>query len=244
MDKRRFTVAYRYKAMVCALAVTLLGSSGAQAHSEDDPLIGSVLVDQMERRLGDDENSLVLEGQAWIGRDLNKLWLKVDFEETRGETEEAELQALYSRAIASYWDVQVGVRRDIETGPARYSGVIGIQGLAPYFFETDLALFVGESGRTAARIEAEYEVLLTQRWILTPEIEANFYGQSEEAALIGSGLSDISAGLRLRYEIRREFAPYVGVNWERKFGNTADLARVADKAVSDRQWVLGLRAWF
>ncbi len=215
------------------------------AHEGDDPLLARVMIDQFEWRDGGDEaDPYVLEAQAWIGKDLHKLWIKTDVERVNGETEEAEIQALYSHAIAPFWDVQVGVRKDLKPTPDREWGVIGIQGLAPYFFEIDAALFVGDSGDTAARLSAEYEWMLTQKVVLSPEISMNFYGQNDMHRLTGSGLSDAQAGLRLRYEIRREFAPYIGVNWTRSFGNTADFVRDHGESTSDTQWVAGVRAWF
>ncbi len=138
----------------------------------------------------------------------------------------------------------MGLRKDFQPTPSRSWAVLGVQGLAPYLFEVDTAVFLGESGRTALRLEAEYEILFTQRLILSPEIEVNFYGQNDEATGTGSGLSDVEFGLRLRYEIRREFAPYIGVNWFKKFGNTADFSRLEGAEVSDTQIVLGVRAWF
>jgi len=140
--------------------------------------------------------------------------------------------------------VQFGLRQDFQPSPSRSWVVFGFQGLAPYFFEVDTALFIGESGRTALRLEAEYELLFTQRLILTPEVEINFYGQNDRDLGLGSGLSDLEAGLRLRYEVRREFAPYIGVNWNKSFGNTADFARDEGEDTDDFQWVIGLRAWF
>lgn len=210
----------------------------------DDPVLTRVIIDQFEMRNADDANPTALEAQAWIGKDLNKLWLKTDIERRDGETEEAELQALYSRALAPFWDIQMGMRYDAKPTPARTWGVIGVQGLAPYWFEIDTALFIGESGRTAARVSAEYELLFTQKLILTPSVEVNVYGQTDAETGTGSGLSDANAGLRLRYEIRREFAPYIGVNWNKKFGNTADFAGAKGEAVQDTQLVVGLRAWF
>jgi len=226
----------------------LLGSaSSALADAMEgmaDPLLTKVMIDQFEVRDADGSNPVVLEGQAWLGQDLHKLWLKLDLEHADSQTEEAELQALYSQAIAPYWDMQIGLRQDFQPTPSRSWGVFGFQGLAPYFFEVDTALFIGESGRTALRFEAEYELLFTQRLILTPEIKANFYGQNDADVGIGSGLSDVEAGLRLRYEIRREFAPYLGVNWHKSYGNTADFIRQEGQGTDDLQWVIGLRAWF
>lgn len=226
------------------LTLILAYSGQTIAHEGDDPLLTRVMIDQLEWRNADEADPYVLEAQGWIGKDQNKLWIKVDVERVDGETEEAEIQALYSRAIAPFWDLQVGVRQDLKPEPDREWGVIGIQGLAPYFFEVDAALFVGDSGDSAARISAEYELMLTQRLVLSPEITLNFYGQNDMQRLTGSGLSDGQAGLRLRYEIRREFAPYVGVNWTRSFGNTADVVRDHGEATSDTQWVAGIRAWF
>jgi len=154
------------------------------------------------------------------------------------------LQFLYSKAIAKYWDLQFGVRHDFEPSPSRSWAVIGVQGLAPYFFETDIAFFIGDSGRTALRFESGYELRLTQRLILTPEIEVNFYGQDDVEIGIGSGLSDLEVGLRLRYEIRREIAPYIGINWSKLFGNTKDFAAIAGESSSGAQFVIGLRLWF
>jgi copper resistance protein B len=216
----------------------------AVASSKDDPLLSKVMIDQLELRNADESNPLVLEAQGWIGKDLQKLWIKADVEYADSETEELELQALYSQAIAPFWDLQIGLRHDLKPTPNRTWAVIGVQGLAPYFFEIDSALFVGESGRTALRLNVEYELLFTQKLIFTPEFEVNLYGQNDAELGVGSGLSDITAGLRLRYEIRRELAPYIGINWNKRFGNSADFARSAGQYTNDTQWVIGVRAWF
>ncbi len=234
----------KYVLLHCLSVLALAGIGQAHGASKDDPVLTMAKLDQFEVRDADGSDPLIMEGQAWIGQDLNKLWLKAELEYADSETEEAELQALYSKAIAPFWDVQMGLRKDFQPTPSRSWAVLGVQGLAPYLFEVDTALFVGESGRTALRLEAEYEILFTQRLILSPEIEVNFYGQNDEATGTGSGLSDAEVGLRLRYEIRREIAPYIGVNWFKKFGNTADFSRSEGAKVSDTQIVLGVRAWF
>lgn len=227
------------------LAATCLSvSNDAGADMEDDPLLLTVLLDQIETRDVGGDDTLSWDGQGWLGKDLHKIWFKADGERTAGSTDEAELQFLYSKAIARYWDFQVGVRHDFKPSPSRSWAAFGFKGLAPYFFDIDAAAFIGESGRVAFRFEAEYEMLFTQRLILTPEIEINLYGQNDPEAGTGSGLSDIEAGLRLRYEFRREFAPYIGVNWTRLFGNTSDFARIAGQDTSEAQLVIGLRAWF
>lgn len=213
----------------------------------DNPLITKVMFDQLETH--DSNDASLIQAQAWIGKDLNKFWLKANVEKSEGEknegkTEETEIQALYSHAIATYWDAQIGVRKDLKPTPSRTWGVLGVQGLAPYFFNVDAALFFGDENRTAARVSVEYDLLFTQRLILSPEIEINIYGQNDAQTATGSGLSEAKAGLRLRYEIRREFAPYVGINWNKKFGATADFAQANKEAVSDTSLVAGIRIWF
>ena len=224
--------------------VSLSVADNARASGEDDPLLIMGILDQLEMRDTSGDDTLSWSAQGWMGKDLRKLWVKTEGERTGDDTDEMELQLLYSKAIARYWDLQFGVRHDFEPSPSRSWAVIGVQGLAPYFFETDIAFFVGESGRTALRFESEYELLLTQRLILTPEIEVNFYGQDDADIGIGSGLSDLEIGLRLRYEIRREIAPYIGINWSKLFGNTADFAKTVAQDTSEVQLVIGLRAWF
>ena len=236
---RRFVTA-----ATLVVAICLSVSDNARASAEDDPLLLMGILDQLEMRDTSGDNTFSWDAQGWFGKDLRKLWFKTEGKRAAGSTDEAEFQFLYSKAIARYWELQVGVRHDFEPSPSQSWAVIGVQGLAPYFFETDIALFVGESGRTALRFESEYELLLTQRLILTPEIEVNFYGQDDAAVGIGSGLSDLELGLRLRYEIRREFAPYIGVNWSKLFGQTKDFARGAGESTSEAQLVIGLRVWF
>ena len=212
----------------------------------DDPLLTKVMVDQLENRESDEGTETVLDAQLWVGYDLNKFWLKTEVEQFEGETEEVEVQALYSRAIAPYWDLQTGLRRDTypEAELERNWLVLGFEGLAPYFFEVDAAVYIGENGRSAARLEAEYELMFTQRLVLSPEIEINLSGKDDPALGIGTGLTDVEAGLRLRYEIKREFAPYIGVNWTSKYGKTADYAKAAGKETSETQFVAGVKFWF
>lgn len=213
------------------------------AAGEADPFLTSVWIDHLEYRDSDGGEGGAIEADLWAGRDLEKLWFKVEGEKDSAE-DSLEVQALYSKAIAPYWDLQLGIRQDFELSPERSWAVLGIQGLAPYFFDVDAALFLGESGRSALRLGAEYELLLTQRLILSPALELNFFGEGDRELNIGSGLANAEAGLRLRYEIRREFAPYLGVHWERSFGDTADLLEAQSEESSETHWVIGLRAWF
>ncbi|MCO4759153.1 MAG: copper resistance protein B [Oceanospirillaceae bacterium] len=223
---------------------TLLLNPQATAGMQDDPLLTMITIDQLEKRDTSTGHPLVWELQGWVGYDLHKLTFKTEGERVNSDTEGAELQLLYSRAITPYWDFQAGIRHDFKPEPTQNWAVIGFQGVAPYFFEIDASVFIGESGQTAFRFESEYEMMLTQRWVLSPEIEVNLYGENDEARGIGSGFSDMELGLRLRYEVRREFAPYIGINWERKFGNSADFSREEGKDANDLQVVLGIRAWF
>ena len=243
--KKRLSRFKRDSFSIAVIVAVLLGSAApALAGVNDDPIVTMVLVDQLEVSNADDSNPWILNGQAWVGHDLKKLWVKAEVENADSKIEEAETQALYSQALAPFWDFQIGLRQDYRPDLNRTWGVIGLQGLAPYFFEIDSALFIGESGHTALRLSVEYELLFTQRLILTPEIEVDFYGQNDAELGTGSGLSNVETGLRLRYEIRREFAPYIGVNWSKSFGNTAGFSREKGEDVEDLQWVIGVRAWF
>jgi len=232
------------KKVLIAFLCCLSFSGNVLAAGRDDPLLGKLMINQFEMRDTDGANPIVFEGQGWLGKDLHKFWIKADVEHVDSKTEEAEFQFLYSRALAPYWDFQIGLRHDSRPQPTRNWLAIGFEGLSPYYFEIDAAAFIGEDGRTALRLEAEYEILFTQKLILAPEIKVNFYGKDDPALGIGSGLSDIETGLRLRYEIRREFAPYIGINWVKKFGDTADFVRDEGEKTSDTQIVAGIRAWF
>ena len=227
-------------AVLCSMLLAVPALAGVN----DDPLLSMLTIDQLELRNGSSEDPLVWEIQGWAGYDLNKFTFKTKGERVDGKTENAELQLLYSKAIAPYWDLQLGVKRDFYPRPGQNWAVLGLQGTAPYFFETDVSLFVGESGKTALRLASEYELMLSQKWVLSPSAELNFYAQNDSERGTGSGLSDAELGLRLRYEVRREFAPYVGVNWEKKFGKTAGFSRAEGESNSDTQVVVGVQAWF
>jgi len=227
-----------------ALYLCLL-STGAQAMGDHEPGFLFFQADQFEYRNQDGRDSLKWDAQGWVGGDYNKLWLKTEgAKRTGGKVEDAEAQLLYSRLLTDFFDVQAGVRYDPEPHPRRGYAVLGIQGLAPYYFETDAALFLSNEGELSARFEAEYELLLTQRLILQPALEVNLSAEKVKSRGIGSGVNDIELGLRLRYEIRREFAPYVGVNWQRKLGQTADLARRDGGDTEIPSLVAGIRLWF
>jgi copper resistance protein B len=232
------------KPYLVLLLTTLFISQTSTASSADDPVLTKFMLDKFEVRNTDGVNPLVWEAEAWIGKDLNKIWLKSEGEYVDGKVEEAETELLYSQAIAPFWDAQIGIRHDIVEDESRDYATIAIKGLAPYYFETDASLSFGKNGQTKLNASAEYEVMLTQKLILSPEIEFNAYGKDDLKMGIGSGLSNVEAGLRLRYEIKREFAPYIGVNWNKKLGTTADIAESEGIDVSDTQLVVGVKAWF
>jgi len=211
----------------------------------DDPALGMLLLDRLEYvHARDGGRAIAIDGEAWYGRNFDKLWLKFEGERAGGRLQDLRTEALWSHAVAPFWDTQFGVRHDFGVGPARTWAALGIAGLAPYWFETEATLYVGQDGRTAARVAFEYEARFTQRLILQPSIEANLYGRNDPRRGVGSGLSDVEAGLRLRYEIRREFAPYIGVVWQQRFGRSRDYARAQGESAGDLQFVAGFRLWF
>ncbi len=214
------------------------------AHMHGDQRVGMFLIDRLEYVHTADGHSGVLDGQAWYGGDLDKATLKFEADASGGRVNDARVEALWSHAVSAFWDTQLGVRHDGGDGPAREWAAFGVQGLAPYWFDVQATAYVGASGRTAARLDVEYEVLFTQRLILTPKFELNAYGRDDPQRGIGRGLSDASFGLRLRYEIRRRFAPYLGVTWSRRFSRSADLARSRGESSSGHAWVAGVRVWW
>ena len=210
----------------------------------DDQRFGKVLINQLEWTHADGVSGQAWDAYAGYGSDSDKLVIRTEGDRAGGRVEAASVEALWSHACATFWDSVVGVRHDFGIGPGRDWAAFGVQGLAPYGFNLEATGYVGAGGRTAARFKAEYELLITQRLILQPELETNLYGRSDPARRLGPGLSDASLGLRLRYEIRREFAPYVGVVWQRVFGGTAGFRRAESKSVFDRQIVAGVRVGF
>ena len=209
----------------------------------DEHSFWSVLGDRLE--YNDDENSTVYDVQGWYGTTFDRAVIKAEGDVARGKLVESQTEFLWSHAVSAYWDTQLGAKFDqYDEGQNRQWLAFGIQGLAPYWFEIDVSAYLGESGRTAISAEAEYELLLTQRWVLQSRIETSLNGKDDELNGIGKGLSDLSAGIRLRYEFSRQFAPYVGVQWTKKFGNSADFARAREEEVSSTSVVAGLRFWF
>lgn len=223
----------------------MAAARAALKHSHGNHLGSLLMAERLEVQNNNGEAAIAFEGQGWIGGDIQKLWLKVDAEQETGESrvEEFEIQALYSRAISPFWDVQTGIRHDVRPAPQRSYATIGFQGLAPYWFEIDSALFVSERGDVSVRMEAEYEFRLSQRVLLQPRIEANVAFSDDDELGITSGKLELASGLRLRYEVTPRIAPYVGVRWQGAVGSSAR-EHSQDKSSDPFSLVAGVRFWF
>lgn len=244
--------------VLTALAIIVIAGSPAFAQEApefsndlmiDDKTYIYLIAEKLEYRSVSGVNPLMWEVQGYVGKDLNKLWFKSHGEALTTKSEaEMEFQGLYSRAITPYFDLQAGIRYDLayEAGGNKSRGlaVLGLQGMAPYFFHVDGGMFVSEDGDISASLEAEYDLLFTQRLIGQPVFEASAALQDVPEWGVGSGFNDIGLGFRLRYEFVREFAPYIGINWERKLGETADMARAEGRHVSNLSLLAGVRMWF
>ena len=205
----------------------------------------AVIIDRLEVGFGDGEEGWTWDVAGWTGGDINRFWWKSEAEGDFDGEAEGEVQALYSRAISPFWDVQAGLRQDFGEGEENPTHmVLGLQGLAPYWWEVDAAAFLSTDGDLTARIEAEYDQRITQRLILQPRVEVEASAADIPELGLGAGLTHVEAGLRLRYEIAKEFAPYVGLEWSRELGETADFTRAAGGAPEHTRFVIGLRAWF
>ena len=224
-----------------AAAFPDLGGMDMRDHMEEDPLVAVLRADQLE---WNQDDALGWNLRAGIGRSFDKLWLRSEGEKPDNGDAHGHAELLWSHATGPWWDRVIGVRSDFGDGPSRQWLAIGVIGLAPYKFEVEATGYIGESGRLAAKLEGEYEVLLTNQWILQPKLEANLYSKDDFENGIGKGLSEAEFGLRLRYEFSPQFAPYFGYAWSRKFGHTADLAESTGEPVTEHGWVAGLRFWF
>ena len=203
------------------------------------------IIDRLEAGFGDDEEGWLWDVGGWTGGDINRFWWKFEGEGDFDGGAEGEVQGLYSRAISPFWDVQTGLRQDFrDDGEAPTHLVLGLQGLAPYWWEVDAAAFLSTKGDLTARVEAEYDQRITQRLILQPRIEVEASATDIPELGLGAGLTHVEAGLRLRYEIAKEFAPYVGVEWSRQLGDTADLTRALGGESEHTRVVIGVKAWF
>ncbi|HEU4781661.1 MAG TPA: copper resistance protein B [Steroidobacteraceae bacterium] len=210
---------------------------------DDRKRFGKVMLDRLEWR--DADTSIYeWEAAAWYGGDFSKLWVETEGEQVDGSTEHARVEVLWDRIATAWWSTRLGMRWDVGESPTQGWLAVGFAGLAPGFVELEAMAYVGDGGRTALRLSTEYDLLLTQRLVLQPQLEINAYGQDDPERLIGAGLSDLELGLRLRYEFRREVAPYVGVSWSKAFGDSADLVRQAGEDPDEFSLVAGVRLWF
>jgi copper resistance protein B len=225
--------------------MTGMERGGAIQPVMDQEILAHALLNQNEGRFNGNfvNTHYRWSGQGWVGTDYDKLWIKSEGTVKGGKVEDGQDEFLYSRAISTYFDLQGGLRSDLDASPTRNWASFGIQGLAPYFFDLELTGFVSSQGHLAARLEASYDLLITQRLILQPQVEFNVYSKSDPGRGVGPGLSEIDAGLRLRYEFSRKFAPYVGVSYEGKFGQTANFAKRAGESTGEVRLVVGVRIW-
>jgi len=215
-----------------------------RGHAAHDRAVNTfVLVDQFEWRSGRGADGLAWSGSGWVGGDVNRLWFRSEGDVEGGTVGEASAHLLYGRAVARWWDLVVGVRQDLQPGTQAW-GAVGVQGLAPGFFEVEATAYVSDAGQAAVHLEVEYDLLITNRLVLQPLLEVNVYGRNNPGLGVGRGLSTAEAGFRLRYEIRRELAPYVGLTWARPFGRTRDLLGDDLEASGSPRLVTGLRVWF
>lgn len=220
-------------------------SYGIHPHMMDNAPTWQVLFDKFgASRNRDGQNALEWDGRFWFGTATDRLLVKSEGERESGGGSDGKVEAFWSHAISPFWDLQLGARRDIGAGPKRNWAAVGVEGLLPYNIELTATAYAGPSGRSALALKAEYDLLLTQRLVFTPELQASVYGKNDPQRGIGSGLSQGSLSLRLRYEVTREFAPYVGVSFERKFGQTASYASDAGESRSQAAVIAGVRFWF
>lgn len=245
------------------ISLTVLAVTGAYAEDGYDapadwpsPMmehaIGTVLVDRFEYARPDEgDDALVWDFQAWYGGDVNRVYLEGEGENVQGDGEDAEFESLdllYSQLIADFWELQGGIGYQggiaSDDHPESYFGVISLLGLAPYRFETDVDLRISDAGDVSASLEGEYDVRLTQRLFLQPRLEVAVSADEVPEFGLGEGLNSVRTGLRLRYELSRKFAPYVGGYWQKAYGDTADMARADGEAIEDTAVVAGLRFWY
>jgi len=212
----------------------------------DNMILWHVLMEQLEGRTNGPDNAFRWDGQGWIGTDMNKLWLKSEGFVEHGKATDGISEALYSRPIPylRYFDFQAGVRYDLDSNPGLVWGALGIEGLAPQFFQFEPTFYFSDRGRIAGRVNGSYDILLTQRLIAQPQIEMNFYNKSDRSRGFGSGLSELDTGLRIRYEFSRKFAPYIGFAYTGSYGPNASFVREEGGNPNDPRFIFGVRIWY
>jgi copper resistance protein B len=229
------------KAVAAAPEVDEAAPYGSPVADEDAWM--HAILDQFEGRIGR-ANSLRWEGEAWTGTDTDRLWLKSEGELQNGKLSDGQNEVFYDRPISTYFDLQAGLRYDLDSRAGRGWAALGIEGLSEYFFQVSATGYASDTGHFAAKLFASYDLLITQRLILQPEMEINLYSKADPRRLVGAGFSDLDTGLRLRYEISRKFAPYIGLSYEKGFGDTDRFAVAAGEKMDALRFALGLRSWF
>ena len=225
-------------------AFVVPGISNAQVHEK---LYTFIILDELEYQSGI-AGPISWELTSWYGGDYNRLWVKSEGGIATSDGDgDVEVQGLFSRLITPFWELQLGLRGDLffeaDDNLSRGFIAIGLEGMAPYWIELEPSIFVSHEGDVSARVAGTYDMLITQRAILQPSLEINFALQEVEKFGVGSGINDIELGLRLRYELRREIAPYLGIQWERAVRSTADIRRAAGVGVEEVRLLAGLRLW-
>jgi copper resistance protein B len=220
-------------------------ASGWPEPVKDNRVLSFITFDELEGRTNGSNSSFRWDGEGWIGTDFNKLWIKSEGTVTNGITSDGDQEILYDRPIPHmrYFDWQAGARIDLDSGPTRAWVALGVQGLAPHFFNFAPTIYVRDGGRLAGRLQGYYDLYLTQRLILQPQVEINFFSQADPARRIGTGLSDLDGGVRLGYQFSRKFAPYVGYVYSGVFGQTAKFSRQTGESTSASQVVFGIWLW-
>lgn len=226
---------------------TLQGAAPFGNPIRDDRLYGHVLLNQLEGRANGDGTYFRWDGQAWAGTDYDRIWFKSEGRYNangRGRTSDGDQEILYSRSVSTFFDLQAGLRYDLDSGTGRTWAAIGVQGLAIDFFNVEATAYASNDGHYALRTNASYDLYLTQRLVLQPQLETNWYTRIDRGRGVGPGLSDIDAGLRLRYEFSRKVAPYIGIAEQHRFGQTANLAREQGENANDLRFLFGVRLWY
>lgn len=227
-------------------ATPLPRATGWPPAVHDNTIFTHVLLDQFEARTGGSSSLFRWDGEGWMGTDMNRLWIKSEGFAGNGTVSDGDHEVLYDRPVPRmrYFDGQAGVRADVDSGPKRMWFAVGLEGLAPYSFDFEPTFYISDGGHMAGRLNGSWDLYLTQRWVVQPQAELNFYSKDDPARKIGSGFSDIDGGMRLRYQVSRKFAPYIGWAYDGTFGNSARYARASGEATKSSTFVFGLRLWF
>jgi copper resistance protein B len=227
-----------------AAAFPDVSGTDLHAHMVHDPFTAMLLAEQFEWQAGPGPDELQWDVAGWAGYSMNRVWLRTEGERPSGESGAGQAELLYGRPVSAWWDLVAGLRHDFGPGPARNYAAVGVQGLAPQWFHVEATAYFGEGGQLGLALTSDYEWRLTRQLILAARLEADAWSEDDEAAGLGSGLAELTTGLRLRYQLVPEFAPYVGVEWTGLLGDTADIARDLGEPRRDTRVVAGLRFWF